>query len=102
MGCNKPLTAYKGNGGGITFNFSERFVDLPPLKLPCGRCHGCRVEKSKQWAIRLQNESRLHAVSCFLTLTYDDENLPEGNTLVKEHAQKFIRALRDTLYPLRS
>lgn len=37
----------------------------------------------------------MHERSCFVTLTYDDDHLPEYGALVKEHLQKFIRALRD-------
>lgn len=64
------------------------------IKLPCGRCIGCRLERSKQWAIRCVHEATLHDQNCFITLTYDNEHLPEGGTLVKEHYRDFIKRLR--------
>lgn len=40
-------------------------------------------------------ESFMHDASCFVTLTYDEEHLPEGGTLVKEHYQNFLKNLRE-------
>lgn len=36
----------------------------------------------------------MHEISCFVTLTYDDANLPPGQTLVKSHFQSFMKRLR--------
>lgn len=44
--------------------------------IPCGRCLGCGIEKSRQWAARCVNEAQMHADNCFITLTYDDKHLP--------------------------
>lgn len=46
------------------------------------------------WALRCVHESKLHEAKCFITLTYDDKHLPEGNTLVKSDLQKFFKRLR--------
>lgn len=46
------------------------------LMLPCGRCIGCRLDRSKQWAIRLMHEAQLHERTAFITLTYDNKRLP--------------------------
>lgn len=43
---------------------------------------------------RLMLESQLHNDMSFVTLTYDDEHLPKGSTLVPEHPQRFIKRLR--------
>jgi len=40
------------------------------------------------------HESQLHDRKCFITLTYNPENLPEGGTLVKKHFQDFMKRLR--------
>jgi hypothetical protein len=40
-------------------------------------------------------------VGSFITLTYNCKNLPEGETLVKEHLQLFIKRLRKHVEPLR-
>jgi len=47
-----------------------------PLALPCGQCTGCLLERSRQWAVRLMKEFKLHDETCFLTLTYDDAHVP--------------------------
>lgn len=69
------------------------------MQVPCGQCLACRLARSKAWAIRCMHELQSHALSCFITLTYDDENLPSTLSLQKEHAQKFIRALRKKIHP---
>lgn len=77
----------------VTFKRSEAFVDLP-VTLPCGRCVGCRLERSRQWAVRCVHEAQLHQDNSFITLTYSDVNLPYGGTLVKKHFQDFAKRVR--------
>lgn len=67
------------------------------LTLPCGSCIGCRLKRASEWSLRLLHEHRYYKESCFLTLTYDDEHLPEDSTLVKEHFTSFIKLLRTRL-----
>lgn len=40
--------------------------------IACGRCLGCRLEYSRQWAVRCIHESAFHERNCFVTLTYAD------------------------------
>lgn len=100
MGCDQPLTGYRsreiGKSGkrGITFDRNASFSAIP-IKLPCGRCIGCRLERSRQWAIRCMHEKALYDRNVFLTLTYDDKHLPEGGTLVRRDPQLFLKRLRD-------
>ena len=75
------------------FTRSEGYTDME-MEIPCSRCHGCRLEKSRIWAVRCMHEAEMNKNNCFLTLTYSDENLPEGNTIVKEHLQQFWKRLR--------
>lgn len=75
------------------FNHNDGYKDLP-VEVPCGRCIGCRLERSRQWAVRCLNEASLHEDNCFITLTYDDEHIPSDNSLNKEHHQKFMKRLR--------
>lgn len=77
--------------------FTQRGSNGIPLKLPCGQCVGCRTDRRKEWATRLVHESRLHAESCFITLTYDPDCLPRGGTLVPEHATLWLKRLRKLL-----
>ena len=39
------------------------------IKIPCGKCVGCRSEKAKSWANRSYLESLMHDDNCFITLT---------------------------------
>lgn len=99
MSCYSPLTAFYsreiGATGkrGITFDRNASFSGVP-LKLPCQQCVGCRLDRSLQWAVRCMHEKQLHDSSCFLTCTYEDEHLPEGNTLVVRDHQLFMKRLR--------
>lgn len=98
MACYHPLTAWKSkqvNATGkrsLTFNPTEGIGSSLPL--PCGRCIGCKLEYSRQLALRCVHESSLHSDNCFLTLTYRPENLPEGGVLVKKHYVDFMKRLR--------
>ncbi|AXH73616.1 MAG: replication initiator protein [Microviridae sp.] len=56
---------------------------------------GCRVDYSRNWALRCSHELQFHSEACVVTLTYDDEHLPPGQTLVKKDFQEFIHALRN-------
>lgn len=40
------------------------------------------------------HENKMHDVSAFITLTYDDDHLPEGGSLVKRDFQLFMKRLR--------
>lgn len=99
MACYYPLDGWRSKVPGvngkraITFNPSEGYTDLP-LQVPCGQCVGCRLEKSRQWALRCMHEASLHEDNCFLTLTYNDENLPQYNSLQLRDFQLFMKRLR--------
>jgi hypothetical protein len=98
MPCYGPLTAYRpkatANDKRLVFKKSDSETGIG-IKVPCGKCSGCKLEKSRQWAVRCMHEKRLHTDSCFITLTYDDDNLPPGNTLVLAHYQNFLKRLRE-------
>lgn len=55
---------------------------------------GCRLERSRQWAVRMMHEAQLHEFNCFLTLTYDQDKLPDDYGLDLAHAQQFLKRLR--------
>ncbi|WNK12979.1 MAG: replication initiator protein [Microvirus sp.] len=71
------------------------------ISLPCGRCIGCRLERARQWAVRIVHESKMHAENSFLTLTYDDDHLPADRSLSVSHCQLFLKRLRAKLEPTR-
>lgn len=101
MRCVKPIPAFllagrltKNGKPSVVFRKPESNVKYESIVVPCDRCIKCRLRRSVAWAIRLQHEAQMHDRSSFLTLTYDDEHLPYGGTLVKRHHQDFIRSLR--------
>lgn len=103
MPCYSPLTGWRKKSRnpsgkyGITFTKSEGFADKE-LTVPCGKCIGCRLEHSRQWAVRCMHEASQHEDNCFVTLTYNDEKIPKvfnTPTLLKSDVQKFIKRLRN-------
>lgn len=81
----------------IVFNIREGFSDMPS-QVPCGRCLGCRIDRSRQWAVRCVHEASLHDENCFITLTFNDKFLPSNGSLVKSDFQLFIKRLRKRFF----
>lgn len=96
MPCYFPLTAYRRPGGGISFSDKIGYKDCP-VQLPCNQCIGCRLERSRQWALRCMHETTLHDENCYLTLTYNDENLPYGGSLNLKDFQLFMKRYRKSI-----
>jgi hypothetical protein len=95
MPCFHPKEAWHGKDGGIVFNrYFAKIRESPPFHLPCNGCIGCRLEKTRTWAMRMLHESKMHKKNCFVTLTYDDKNLPFGGDLVPDHLRLFMKTLR--------
>lgn len=98
MTCFAPLHAWQNrNGGPIAFGPSK-YHDKQ-LQLACGQCIGCRLEHSRQWATRCMHEASGWTENSFITLTYDEENLPWDESLNKTHFQDFMKRLRSKLAP---
>lgn len=114
MACYHPLLAQKTirPDGKIKMKFfgdfykqSEDFKKLYPgfldrddfVRVPCGQCIGCRLEYSRQWAIRCVLESKLHdfGTCWFITLTYDEEHCLYNSYAVDQDTG-------EVLYPTRS
>lgn len=96
MACFYPLAAYQTAAGEIIF--SDR-GDCRPLNLPCGQCIGCRLDKSRTWAMRCVHEASLHDDNCFITLTYSDDNMPFDAGLRHRDYQLFMKRLREKYAP---
>ena len=100
MPCYKPLDAWRPDDSTgskkLIFSYNAKHCKsvIPDLQVPCGRCVGCRLERSRQWAIRCVHEASLHKRNCFVTLTYNDVNLPEDRGLHYKHFQDFMKRLR--------
>ena len=101
MPCYNPQKDYfKRNPNPETGKYSLTFhpknsnKELAPVETPCGRCIGCRLEYSRQWAVRCIHEAKMHKHNEFITLTYSEENIPNGQTLQYIDFQLFIKRLR--------
>lgn len=82
------------NENAKLFAAGHSLVGSNNLSLPCGRCIGCRLERSRQWAVRIMHESSLYDFNSYLTLTYDDDHLPSNLSLDKRDFQLFMMRLR--------
>ena len=88
MPCYHPLKGVRGavnpDTGKRPLLFDVKLVDsssqLPTL-VPCGQCVGCRLEYSRQWAMRCLDEAKMHKENSFITLTYDDAHIPVDRSL---------------------
>lgn len=99
MPCYHPVKGYRSrdlNPSGkrsIVFSASEGYKDLP-VEIQCGQCVGCRLDRSRKWAVRCIHEASLYDHNCFITLTYSPEKLPPFGSLRVEDFQKFMKRLR--------
>lgn len=105
MPCYHPLKAFRSisrkENGAVHIAF-QWFRNSESVQLPCGRCVGCRLDRSRKWAIRCVHEARMHTNNCFITLTYDDARLPDrpsgippaNLSLYYPDFQKFMKRLR--------
>ena len=110
MPCYHPISAWqllnvKTANGKPTLSFKNPFAkpseNRVGIKIPCGQCIGCRLERSRQWAIRCVHEAYGHDDNAFITLTYSPENLPPGVSLIKSDFQKFMKRLRKAISPIK-
>lgn len=85
MRCLYPITLKNGN------------------IVPCGHCVGCLSRRQDDWTFRLQVEQRYSSSAIFLTLTYDERNVPiyvDSSTGISHHVlskrdiQLFLKRLR--------
>ncbi len=105
MACFHPLKGWLSKNLSalgkrpVTFIKSQAYTDRP-VTIPCGQCSGCRLERSRQWAIRCHHEASLYKENSFITLTYSEENLPKDLSLDVRELQLFMKKLRKK-YPQR-
>lgn len=92
MRCFYPLSAWQTFPGKIVFVNPGTYRRA--LRLRCGGCIGCRLARSRAWAVRCMNEASLYTNNSYVTLTYSDQNLPEHGQLVYRDFQLFLKRLR--------
>ena len=63
--------------------------------VPCGKCFYCRRKYILMWSLRLQHELITYDnKAVFVTLTYDNENLPPDKSVSVRDVQLFVKRLR--------
>lgn len=101
MACYHPIRGYRSREGvnkdtgkwPIVFDVKYGHVDMA-IDIPCGQCIGCRLERSRQWAVRCIHEASLYDRNCFITLTYNNQFLPKNGSLNKRDFVLFMKRLR--------
>lgn len=99
MSCYSPLkafqsTAIRTDNGKRQISFKSPSHPAVPIELPCGQCIGCRLERSRQWAMRITHEASLYENNAFITLTYSDLHAPHDGSLRVRDFQLFMKRLR--------
>lgn len=82
----------------------------PYIKVPCGKCEACVLNRASQWYTRLLIQQRYSESAVFVTLTYNDDHLPmrvtEDGVIVadvcKQDIRHFHARLRKSLGPSKS
>ncbi len=113
MPCYSPLKGWRDEAGRLVFKGQNA---EKTAEVACGQCIGCRLDKSRMWAMRISHEASMHESSggnCFVTLTYRDKmectdeqlrdgwHVPEDWSLQKSHFTKFMKRLRKVVAPQR-
>lgn len=100
---NDITTDIKYESGLFVSSFDKYRYFTDYIEIPCGQCMACRLKKSREWANRIMLEAKYHNSNYFVTLTYNNANLPinydDSNicptgTLKKTDLQKFMKRLR--------
>ncbi len=127
MQCNSPVSIRSEGRRSGTFDIKSRHEiiiknGVKRLSVPCGKCYPCLQNRRNEWTFRLEQEMKVSTSAWFLTLTYEDNNLPLYNiktekittfgqlsrmvkeieeldfnyrgTLVKKDYQQFMKKLR--------
>lgn len=102
MPCKAPLAGYRPANGGPVFisRLKPRGAGstLKYVPIPCGQCILCRLEQTRQMAVRITHEAQRHEENSFITLTIDDEHMPPlGGLNYREHMTPFWKRLRKRL-----
>ena len=76
-------------------------INIKDTYVKCGHCIECLIQKSQEWAFRVESEAKEHDLGVFLTLTYNDKNaiwIDSGEktltTLSKRDFQLFMKRIR--------
>lgn len=97
MQCTNPVQLLFT---GKTRKQQQQAVQYPDgLKVPCGKCLSCKINKVREWSLRMTHEQQYHQQSVFITLTYKEDSLPENASIKKRDLQLFLKRLRKEIEP---
>lgn len=100
MTCINPRLAYRKTNGQFTLAKTGQEPIANSILVPCGVCMACRIKHTRDWSTRMVHEAYTHKTeSSFITLTYDDEHLPDHNNLIPNHLSDFVREVRRKIKP---
>lgn len=105
MTCFHPIYVYQSGikeNGKRQLDFSIKTAMIKhkeenTVRIPCGKCLGCRMDYAKIWANRCMLEAKSFKDNYFITLTYNDECIPIKNglhTLEPKDLQDFFKRIR--------
>lgn len=83
MTCISPMSVKNKIGTRVT--------------IPCGKCIPCMQKKRSEWSFRIKEELKVSSSAFFITLTYNEDNIPKINdvhVLSKIDVQLFLKRLR--------
>lgn len=83
-------------------NWIENTVTGDYLQVDCGKCNFCLANRRDDWAFRMNEEAKHSQTNHFITLTYDQKNVPRVYddkdkmylTLRKEECYKFLHNMK--------
>lgn len=103
MACTAPEQYYKRDPAlfsgvrGLTKDARKALVGGALITVACGKCMDCRLALAREWSLRIMHETKMSGPSSFVTLTYDNENLPYDYGLHYRDFQLFMHKLRKRL-----
>ena len=84
MPCFKPTTIRIKNDLGREYD----------QKINCKNCIGCLTDNERMWTDRIVDEASLYDNNLFVTLSYDEEHLPDHESVNIRDGQLFMKKLR--------
>lgn len=105
MSCTSPLEFWLTSDGKSAhygahtepFYIGNKYY-CRKITVPCGHCIDCRQKYAYDWTARLLFEQESSESAYFITLTYDDLNVPFNSdlnlSLKKKDFQNFVKRLR--------
>lgn len=92
MACYHPvLCGVKNNRRGQPRWGNNAYLGM---LVGCGHCLGCRSDQARDWSLRLSHEAQMHDSNWFITLTYDNERIPENGSLSPKDLRRFFKTMR--------